>query len=116
MEGRECREVGLWVPRVGAGLPPQSPCCAFCSIHEERAELLSHVRLSEALQTVARQPPLYMECSRQEYWSGLPCPFPGDLPHPRTKPGSLTSLALAGRFFSTNPTWEVPQFSGRVSH
>ena len=38
--------------------------------------------------TVAHQAPLSMELSRQEYWSGLPFPFPGDLPNPRIKPGS----------------------------
>ena len=34
--------------------------------------------------------------SRQEHWSGLPCPSPGDLPHPGTEPMSLMSPALAG--------------------
>ena len=42
-----------------------------------------------------------MEFSRQENWSGLPCPPPGDLPNPGTEPASLASPALAGRFFST---------------
>ena len=37
---------------------------------------------------IARQAPLSMGFSRQEYWSGLPFPSPGDLPNPRTKPGS----------------------------
>ena len=36
---------------------------------------------------VARQAPLSMGFSRQEYWSGLPFPSPGDLPHPEIKPG-----------------------------
>ena len=57
---------------------------------------------------VARQAPLSMGFSRQEYWSGLPCPHPGDLPNPGTQPGSLASPALAGRFFSTSTTWEGP--------
>ena len=39
---------------------------------------------------------LSMEFSRQEYWSGLPCPSPGDLPTPGIEPKSLKSLALAG--------------------
>ena len=39
--------------------------------------------------------------SRQECWSGLPCPSPGDLPNPRIKPTSLMSPALAGRFFTS---------------
>ena len=38
--------------------------------------------------TVARQAPLFMELSRQEHWSGLPCPSPGDLPNPGIEPGS----------------------------
>ena len=53
--------------------------------------------------TVAQQTPLSMEFSRQEYWSGLPFPPPGYLPHPGTKPWSLMSLALAGKFLTTVP-------------
>ena len=41
--------------------------------------------------------------SRQEYWSGLPFPFPGDLPDPGIEPESLAFPALAGRFFATVP-------------
>ena len=50
---------------------------------------------------VAHQPPLSTEFSRQEYWTGLPFPTPGDLPDPGTEPASLAPPALAGRFFST---------------
>ena len=46
------------------------------------------------------QAPLSMGFSEQEYWSGLPFPPPGDLPHPGIKP---TSPALRGRFFTTEP-------------
>ena len=52
-----------------------------------------------SLWTVARQAPLSMGFSRQEYWSGLPCPPPGDLPNLGTEPGSPVSPALADRFF-----------------
>ena len=45
-----------------------------------RAQPLSHVQLFATLWTVARQAPLSMGFSRQEYWSGLPGPYPGDLP------------------------------------
>ena len=45
--------------------------------------------------------------SRQEYWSGLPCPPPGDLPDPGISPVPLTSPASAGRFFTIRPTWEA---------
>ena len=44
-----------------------------------------------------------MEFSRQEYWSGLPFPTPGDLPDTEIEPVSPASLALAGRFFTPEP-------------
>jgi len=46
--------------------------------------------------------------SKQEYWSRLPCPPPGDLPNPGIKAVSLMSPALAGGFFTTGSTWEAP--------
>ena len=49
-----------------------------------------------------------MGFSRQEYWSGLSCPPPGDLPDPGTELASLTSPALTGGFFTTSATWEAP--------
>ena len=61
----------------------------------------SCVRLFATLWTVALHVPLSMGFSRQEYWSGLPCPPPGDLPDPGTEPVSLLSPALAGKFFTT---------------
>ena len=61
---------------------------------------------SASLWTAALQAPLSMGFSRQEYWSGLPCPPPGDLPDPGIKPTSLMSPALAGGFFITSTTWE----------
>ena len=57
--------------------------------------VLSHVQLFAALWTVAHKAPLSMGFSRQEYWSGVPCPPPGDLPDPGIKPTSLASPALA---------------------
>ena len=67
----------------------------------------NHVRLFMCLRTITCQAPLSIEFSRQEYWSGLPCPPPGVLPNPRMKPTSLMSPALASRFFTTSPTWEA---------
>ena len=52
---------------------------------------------------VARQAPLSVEFSRQEYWSGLPFPIPGDLPDPGTKLETPESTALAGGFFIVEP-------------
>ena len=56
---------------------------------------LSHVRLFVTPWTVAHQAPPSMEFSRQEYWSGLPFPSPGDLPNPGIEPGSPTLRADA---------------------
>ena len=47
------------------------------------------------------QAPLSMRFPWQEYWSGLPCPPPRDLPDPGTEPTSLISSELAGGFFTT---------------
>ena len=69
----------------------------------------SHVQLFVSPLTVAHQAPLSMGFSRQEYWSGLPCPLPGNLPNPGIEPTSLTSPALADGFFTTSTTWEAPQ-------
>ena len=66
----------------------------------------SCVQLFATLWTVAHPAPLYMRFSRQEYWSGLPCPSLRDLPNPGINQ-PLMSLALAGRFFTTSTTWEA---------
>ena len=55
------------------------------------------------LWTIAHQASLSMGFFRQEYWSGLPFPPPGNLHDPGIEPSSLASLALAGRFFTTEP-------------
>ena len=62
---------------------------------------------SAAPGTVALQALLSMEFFRQEYWSGLPFLFPGNLPNPGIKLASLASPALAGKFFTTSTTWEA---------
>ena len=61
-------------------------------------------RLFPTLWTVVHQAPLSKGFSWQEYWSGLPCPPPGDLPDPGIKPASLRSPAPAGGFFSAGAT------------
>ena len=50
--------------------------------------------------TVAHKAPLCRRLASQEYWSGLPFPFPGDIPDPEIKPMSPT---LAGGFYTTEP-------------
>ena len=73
-------------------------CACVC------AESLSHVQLFLTPWTVAHQAPLSMGFSRQEYWSGLSFPSPGDLLDPGIKPTSLLFPKLAGQFFTTSTT------------
>ena len=66
------------------------------------------------LGTVAHQAPLFMEFSRQEHWSGLPCPPPCNLPDPGIELASLMSPALAAEFFTTRATWEAQPVYGLI--
>ena len=84
---------------------PKAPFLFKCAC------MLSHfscVWLFANLDTVSHQAPLSMGFSRQKYRGGLPCPPPGNLPNPGIEPMSLRSPAIAGRFFATNVTWEIP--------
>ena len=67
----------------------------------------SRVQLFVTLWTLAHQAPLSKGFSRQDYWSGFPCPPPRDLPDPGIESMSLASPVLAGRFFTTITTWEA---------
>ena len=78
--------------------------------------LLSRVQLFATPWTVAHQVPLAMGFPRQEYWSGLPLPIPGDLPEAGIEPTSLVPPALAGRFFTTSATWEAPIYVCARTH
>ena len=62
-----------------------------------------NVRLFLTPRTAAHQAPLSMGFSRQEYWSGWPCPPPGDLPDLV----SFMSPVLSSGFFTTGATWEA---------
>ena len=64
-----------------------------------KVKSLSHVQLFATPWTVACQAPLSMGFSRQEYWSKLPCPPPGDLLHPETEPESDVSCLRRQVFF-----------------
>ena len=69
---------------------------------------MCHVQFFATPQTIAHRAPLSMRFSREEYWSGLPFPSPGDLPNPGVEPVSLKSPALADSLFTTGTTWEAP--------
>ena len=71
------------------------------------AQLFSHVWFFVTPWTVAWQAPLFMGFSRQEYWSGLPCPPPWDLHDPGIEPASLASPVLAGGFFTNCATYSM---------
>ena len=71
-----------------------------------RAKLFSYVELFATLWTAACQAPLSIRFSRQEYWSGLPCPPPEIFLTQGLNPPFM-SPALAGRFFTPSATWEV---------
>ena len=76
--------------------------------------MLVQLYLTVASWTLAHQAPLSMEFSRQEYWSGLPFPTPGDLPDPGMESSSLVSPARAGGFFTTAPPRELDKCEFKV--
>ena len=79
-------------------------CVCVCELN-----CFSCVRLFVTPWTIACQTPLSMGFPRQECWSGLPFPPPGDLP-PGIESEYLMSPALAGRFFTTSATWEISTY------
>ena len=94
--------------------------CIFCYIYIHthththtyvyicmRVKLLQSCPTHCSLWTVACQAPLSMGFYRQECWSGLPCPPPGNLPEPGIKPASLMSPTLADGFFTISSIWEA---------
>ena len=72
--------------------------------------VLSHIQLFVTPWTVTHQLLLSMDFSKQEHWSGLSFPPPGDLPNPGIELGSLESPALAGGFFATSATMQMRSF------
>ena len=74
----------------------------------------SCVQLFVTLWTVAHQSPLSMRLSRQEHWSGLPCPPAGDLPDLGIEPVSSMFTCTGGGFFTTSATWEAHILSSRT--
>ena len=82
-------------------------CKHLCKLSRGLDQSLSCVQLFLTPWTVAHKAPLPMKFPRQEYWSRVPFPIPGNLPDPGIQPASPVSLALAGRFFTTSATWEA---------
>ena len=109
--------LSLWAPTGTLHHPhaPTSPIRLswlrmFSFVLSPCAKLRSHVQLSVTLWTIACQAPLSMEFSKQEYWSDLPFPPPGDLLHPGIE---TVTPALAGGSFTLEPPGE-PQGAGRA--
>ena len=86
------------------GVPQSWTRLKRLSSSSSSAKLLSHVGLFATLWTVAHQASLSTGFSRQECWSGLSWPSPGDLPNSGIKPTCLRSPALTGRFVTTSST------------
>ena len=82
-------------------------CAKSLQSYPTLCNTMDRIRLFVTQWTVACQAPLSMGFSRQEYFSGLPCPPPGDLPDPGIEPASPT---LAGRFFTTEPPVKPQDF------
>ena len=79
-------------------------------VYQAFTHMLSHfscVQLFATLWTVACQAALPTGFCKQEHWSGLPCPLPGDLLDPGIEPVSPQSPALAGGLSTTRATWEA---------
>ena len=91
-----CLLLGRWIPYTE---PPGKPYITMCVLSR-----FSHIQLFATIRTEGCQAPLSMRFSRQEDWSGFPCPTPGDLSNPRIKPVCLMSPALAGGYFTTGTT------------
>ena len=89
------------------------PFSTLFSTYSEQWKSLSCVRLFVTPCTIACQAPLSMGFSRQEYWSGLTFPPPGDLPDPGIEP---RSPALAGSFFTDQSLEIFANLKERESH
>ena len=86
----------------------RSDSCHLLSTYHVRLCVLSHVRFFATPWTVAHQAPLSMGFPRQEYWSRLPFPPPGDLPDPGIKTASPASPALADCLPPSH--WRIPTY------
>ena len=97
------------------------PCYLLFPFWTERyayvlSMLHSHVRLFTTLRTTACQAPLSSGISRQEYWSGLPCPSPGDPPDSGIKPASLCLLHWQTCSLLLEPPGKLDREEGELSN
>ena len=79
---------------------------AKCAAQHMHAHTLSCIQLCDPMNRSPPGPSAH-GILQARYWSGLPFPPPGDLPHPGIRLVSLASPALAGGFFSSGATWEA---------
>ena len=94
-------------PKSAHSQVPDNQGWLLCSVLSH----FSHIWLFAILWTVAYQASLSIRFFRQEYWSELPFPTPGDLLDPGIEPISLSTPALAGGFFTTSTTWTPANYS-----
>ena len=92
---------------IGASQAADRCWQSFHNVCPRAKSLQSCLTLSDPLDCSPPGSSLSIGFSRQEYWSGMPCPPPGDLPSPGTGPHLLCLLHRQGRFFTTRATWEA---------
>ena len=99
---KQCKDPSMqeWIQRMWCVYV--CVCLCLCVL-----SCFSCIWLFATLQTAAHQAPLSTEVFRNEYWSWLPCPSPGDLSDPGVESASLMPPALAGGFFTATTTWEA---------
>ena len=98
-----CKVISLQLIKINEKTTTTTRKLLYYGYQSGLAQSFSRVQLFATMRTVARQAPLSMGFSRQEYWSGVPFPPQGDLPDPGIGPESLASPALADGFFTTAP-------------
>ena len=95
--------IGKWILYHWATGKPICECAVLCLVTQLCPTLCDPMNGSPPGSSVRG------DSLGREYWSGLPCPSPGDLPNPEIKLMSLMSPALAGGFFTTSTTCEAPE-------
>ena len=102
----ECVRANVLAPAHYSCSPCPFRCVCVCLSVCARSVVPDSLRPLWTVACQAPQAPLSVGFSRQEYWSGLPFPPPGDLPDPGIEPVSLSSPTLTGGSFTTSANWE----------